>query len=109
MRTPKVFLVSLVALVLLAAGGCGQAEPEKRYQLRGEIVKLDPATQVATIQHEKIGDWMDAMTMEFPVKPKPEFDKLSPGDQVTGAVVVRGMDYHVTDIKVVAKKTETPQ
>jgi Cu/Ag efflux protein CusF len=52
---------------------------------------------------------MDAMTMEFPVKPKPEFDKLSPGDQVTGAVVVRGMDYHVTDIKVVAKKTETPQ
>ena len=105
----QTLLVSAFSALLLLAAGCGQAQQDKRYDLRGEIVKLDPATQVATIKHEKIGDWMDAMTMDFPVKPKPEFDKLSPGDQITGTVVVRGMDYHVTDIKVVAKKAEPLQ
>jgi Cu/Ag efflux protein CusF len=103
----RIFSILLLSL-LLAACGCSKdaAAKDKRYDLRGEVIQLDAANQVATIKHEKLGDWMDAMTMEFPVKPKSEFDKLSPGVQITGVVIVNGMDYHLTDIKIIAKKAE---
>jgi Cu/Ag efflux protein CusF len=104
MRT-LTFALALSLVFLLA---CSRNEP-KRYEMKGEVVKLDPASQVATVKHEKIGDWMDAMTMEFPVKPPSEFAKLSPGDQITGVVVVMGTDYHLTDIKVAGKKAENPK
>ncbi len=110
MRALTTFLAISFVLLLTSCGGSAtteKASAEKRYELRGEVVKIDPANQVATIKHEKIGDWMDAMTMEFPIKPKTELDKLSPGDQITGTVIVNGMDYHVSDIKIVAKKAES--
>lgn len=46
------------------------AEPEKHYQLIGEVKALDDKVQTATIQHQAIGDWMGAMTMEFRSAPK---------------------------------------
>jgi Cu/Ag efflux protein CusF len=109
MSRTRILSILFLSLLLAACGGskdAAAAAKEKRYDLRGEVTQLDAANQVATIKHEKLGDWMDAMTMEFPVKPKSEFNKLSPGAQITGVVIVNGMDYHVTDIKVIAKKTE---
>jgi|YelNatPaOPRAMG01_1025707.scaffolds.fasta_scaffold02538_5 Cu/Ag efflux protein CusF len=94
---------------LLWLGGCTSpvkketAATEKRYEMRGEVIRVEPAAQIAHIKHEKIGDWMDAMTMDFPVKPKSELDKIAPGDQITGTVVVKDMDYYLTDIKVIKK------
>ena len=32
--------------------------------------------QSALIKHEKIDDWMEAMTMDFPIKDKAEFDQF---------------------------------
>ncbi len=102
-------LVCILFTALLISCSSQKTETEKRYDMKGEVMKLDATTQVATIKHEKIGDWMDAMTMEFTVKPKPEFDKLTVGAQITGTVVVRGMDYHLTDVKVAAKAAGVAQ
>lgn len=94
---------------LLWLGACASptkkeaAASEKRYPMRGEVIRVEAASQVANIKHEKIGDWMDAMTMDFPVKPKSELDKIAPGDQITGTVVVKDMDYYLTNITVVKK------
>ena len=100
----RALLLLLCSVFLISCSSSSQkTEAEKRYDLKGEVIKLDATNQIATIKHEKIGDWMDAMTMEFPVKPKEEFDKLSAGAQIAGTVVVRGMDYYLTDIKVGTK------
>jgi len=97
-----------ICAVLGLLAGCGARPQEKRYPIRGEVKALDTAAKVATIQHGKIGDWMEAMTMEFPVAPDSDFQKLQVGDQIEGTVVVTDARYHVTDVKVTGKAPPAP-
>lgn len=92
----------VTTLLLMLAAGCarsGESGPVKRYELRGEVIRLDPQAKTATIKHEKIGDWMDAMTMEFPVKDAAEFAKLKAGDRIKATVFVKGMDYWIGEVQ----------
>jgi Cu/Ag efflux protein CusF len=89
-----------VLLLAIALAGCGAKTPTKRYAMEGEVKALDPATRTATIAAGKIGDWMDAMTMEYPVKPDAEFQKLHVGDHIQATVVVSGDTYYVTEVKI---------
>jgi Cu/Ag efflux protein CusF len=68
--------------------------------MEGEVKALDPAAKSATIAAGKIGDWMEAMTMEYPVKPDAEFQKLHAGDRIQATVVVSGDQYYVTEVKI---------
>src|SRR5690242_15596265 len=100
---------SVAAALFVLLAGCQQAtitstkqeakdEPVKQYALHGEVLRLDPQDKIAAIKHEKIGDWMGAMTMEFPVKDQPEFDKLHAGEKINATVFVQGNNYWVGDI-----------
>ena len=91
----------LLALALL---GCGARETVKRYPMQGDVRALDPVSKTATISAGKIGDWMEPMTMEYPVKPDSELMKLHVGDHIEAAVVVQGEKYYVTDVKVAPKQ-----
>jgi Cu/Ag efflux protein CusF len=93
---------SLLALALFLAA-CGTKTQVKQYEMRGEIKALDPVSKSATINAGKIGDWMEAMTMEYPVKPDAEFTKLHVGDRVQATVVVNDLKYYVTNVTVVPK------
>jgi Cu/Ag efflux protein CusF len=89
-----------VLWLALVLAGCGAKDQTKRYAMEGEVKALDPAAKTATIAAGKIGDWMDAMTMEYPVKPDAEFQKLHVGDRIQATVVVSGDKYYVTDVKI---------
>lgn len=89
-----------MALVVLLATGCHKAPEAKRYPMQGEIKALDATAKTATIAAGKIGDWMEAMTMEYPVKPESDFQKLHVGDHIDAVVVVTDPGYYVTDVKV---------
>ena len=91
--------VLLLALAL-ALAGCGARNQTKRYPMEGEVKALDPAAKSATIAAGKIGDWMEAMTMEYSVKPDAEFQKLHVGDHIEATVVVNDDKYYVTDVKI---------
>ena len=91
---------SSVLLLALALAGCGAKNQTKRYPMEGEVKALDPANKNATIAHGKIGDWMEAMTMEYAVKPDAEFQKLHVGDHIQATVVVSDDKYYVTDVKI---------
>jgi Cu/Ag efflux protein CusF len=90
-------------VLLLALFGCGTKEAEKRYPMQGVVKAVDPAAKMATIDAGKIDGWMDAMTMEYPVKPDSELAKLHAGDHIAATVVVNGGIYYVTDVKVAAE------
>jgi Cu/Ag efflux protein CusF len=96
--------ITTVLFLALALAGCGQKEEAKRYPMQGEIKAVDATAKTATIDAGKIGDWMEAMTMEYPVKPDAEFEKLHVGDKIEATVVVQMPSYYVTDVKVAAKK-----
>jgi Cu/Ag efflux protein CusF len=95
----KRLTIALLLALLLAA--CASKTEAKRYPMQGEIKALDPQTKTAVIAAGKIGDWMEAMTMEYPVKPDAEFQKLHVGDHIEATVVVADPAvYYVTDVKV---------
>jgi len=91
-------LLSTLALFGILLGCAKAPPPPKEYVLKGEILKLDPAGQLATVKGEKIEGWMDAMTMEYPVKDKQEFEKLKVGDGVNAKVMVQGTDYWLSAV-----------
>ena len=91
---------TLLLPLSLVLADCGAKEQPRRYAMQGQVKALDPSTKTATIDAGKIGDWMEAMTMEYPVKPEAEFAKLHPGDSIEATVVVTGDKYYVTGIKV---------
>jgi Cu/Ag efflux protein CusF len=76
-------------------------EPPKRYQLHGEVVRLDPSVKTATINAQKIEGWMEAMSMEYPVKDANDFSKLQPNECIDATVFVQGTEYWVADVKPV--------
>jgi protein SCO1/2 len=86
------FVIVLTVSLLIA---CGTQTTEtdsaatKRYPLKGEVLTLDKASKKASIKHEKIEGYMDAMTMDFEIrKPDWVWDELVPGSVVTGDLVV---------------------
>lgn len=75
-------------------------EPKKKYELKGVVMSLKPEDRVVTVKHEKIGDWMEAMTMDFPVPSAEEFAKLKPGLAIHATVNVNDMYFWLTGIAV---------
>jgi len=55
---------------------------------------------VASIAHEKIEGWMEAMTMEFPVPGEEDFARLKEGAVIRATVNVNDLNYWLTDIVV---------
>jgi Cu/Ag efflux protein CusF len=90
-------------LLAMALTACGAQPQVKRYEMQGQIRALDPTTKSATISAGKIGDWMEAMTMEYPVKPDADFQKLHVGDRVHATVVVNDLKYYITGVSVAPK------
>jgi Cu/Ag efflux protein CusF len=90
--------------LVIALTGCGAKNRTRRYAMEGEVKALDPSAKTATIAHGKIGDWMEAMTMEYPVKPDAEFQKLHVGGRIQATVVVSGDKYYVTEVKILPAK-----
>ena len=93
-------------LALMAAffAACRPRTQEKRYSFTGEIKALDPASKTATIDAGAIGDWMEPMTMTYPVQPDSEFEKLHVGDRINATMVVASnTKYYVTNVTVGGK------
>jgi protein SCO1/2 len=60
----------------------------KRYELRGRVVSVDKANKTASIDHEEIPGFMEAMTMDFPIKEDHVWDELKPGVEIQAELVV---------------------
>lgn len=63
----------------------GQAE---RYEFRGVVVSVDKSKNRATIKHEAVKGYMEAMTMPFLIKDQKAMDDLRAEDQIVATLVV---------------------
>jgi protein SCO1 len=108
-RTIAITLILLLCSLLLVLSAC-QSKPAttattqgKRYDFKGTIVSLDKANQMATISHEEVKDFMDAMTMPFKLKDAWPLDVMKPGDEVQATLVVTEDSAWLEDVVVVQK------
>lgn len=89
----------LCVLLSLFISGCQTKKPQatagaKQYELKGKVVSADKANHKVTISHEKIGDYMEAMTMPFTLTDDWVYGDLTPGAQIQATLVVdQGMSW----------------
>ncbi len=89
----RYLLIFLSAIFLFTACQKAEQTPEasanaKRYDLKGKVVSVDKAKKTAKIEHEKIPDFMDAMTMDFPIKEDWVWEDLTAGSEIRAELVV---------------------
>ncbi len=87
-----------MAAVLVSCGERKPARAERTCEVRGEVIRLDPQVRTAVVKHEKICDWMEAMSMEFPVRKQDDFDLLKPGEKIVATVHIGDPAFWLSDV-----------
>lgn len=102
----RLLILILFSLVFLTACETATAPKQiaspdaKHYKLKGKIVAVDKAKKSVTIAHEKIPDFMDAMTMPFPVKDAFVLDDLAKDADISADLVVDADAFWLENIAV---------
>ena len=93
-----------LVLLLVITAGCSRHSVEwkvaHRYALSGRIVSLDAKRQTVSVNAAAIPNYMEAMTMDYPVRSKSDFDSMRTGEQITATLEVTDDDrYALSNIK----------
>src|SRR5687768_15598286 len=86
-RSRRPAAVALTAM-LLALGVVACRPAGRQYELKGQIVAVDPARQELTIRHQDIPGFMPGMTMAFRVEKPGLMDGRAAGELVTATLSV---------------------
>ncbi len=104
---------ALVVLLILigSLGGvasCRRASGnEKRYELKGKVVIVEPEKHLVTISHQDIKGYMPGMTMAFTVPNDSDLHMLVPNAEVTATLVIDGSHSWLENLFVVVKQGAT--
>jgi len=101
------FTFTTIVALLLAVAGCSRS---RHYEMRGQVLALDPSRQEITIKHEDIRGFMPGMTMPFKVRDPKLLNGKRPGDFVTATLVVGDAEGYLSAITTTghAPLTEPP-
>lgn len=92
--------------VLVVLNGCSEDRPAERYEVRGEVVRLEYGGLALRIDHEAIPDVMEAMRMSFRLQSPEEARDLQPGDRISFMYVVKEEGSYIRDIERLPPDTE---
>jgi protein SCO1/2 len=84
-----------LALTILAAASCSRA---REYELRGQVLAVDPARRELTVKHEDIRGFMPGMTMPFKVRDAAALGSRKPGEMIRATLVVEQDEGYLKDI-----------
>lgn len=102
----KLFLLFLISVFLFAA--CEKSHTQtsevKRFRMKGEVLSVDKANKKASIKHEAIEGYMEAMTMDFPIREDWVWGDLTAGSDIHAELVVDDANgkYWLEKIAIVA-------
>ena len=85
-----------VVMISMASAACRPAGRE--YELKGQILAVDPTRQELTIKHQDIPGFMPGMTMAFKVGEPRLMESRTIGELVTATLVVTETEAHLRDI-----------
>jgi protein SCO1/2 len=80
----------------MAASACSRGPEPRRYEVRGQILGVDPARQEVLMKHEDIEGFMPAMTMPYKVQDPAMLQGTQPGDLVTATLVVEEVNAYLS-------------
>jgi len=110
MRRSAVLALIVVLLSILFLGACGdrgkKEKPlsvpgEKLYTVEGRILGRDAGDNALRLDHKAIPGYMEAMTMDYPVRGAKVQSLPSNDSRVTARLHVTDTAYWLTDVKQV--------
>jgi protein SCO1/2 len=91
------FKTAIVSAVLaIALAGCSSG---RRYELRGQVLAVNPERQEITVKHEDIKGFMPGMTMPFKVRDRALLEGRAPGEMISATLVVGTDEAYLEDIR----------
>ena len=104
----KFLLVLALVLCIAGANSCRRNRAnEKRYDLKGKVVIVEPGKHLVTVAHEDIKGYMPGMTMPFTVPSESDLQILAPDDQITATLVVDGSHSWLEDL-IITRQSANP-
>jgi protein SCO1 len=94
----KKTLLCLLCLFVAIMPSC--RSNQRRYELTGKIVAVEPEKHQVTVSHEDIKGYMPGMTMPFTVRDRIDLKELAPNDTLTATLVVDGSHTWLEDLIV---------
>jgi protein SCO1 len=112
-----IFSVALFSTMFFAS--CHRTQPSvtKRYPFTGRVISINAQSQSAIIDGDNIPGFMDAMAMEYKIKPSSMLSQLTSGDSISAEVVVvqtdpknqdAAPDYWLENVKVTGHAQAPP-
>ena len=88
-RIAKALTLALICSIALFAASCNRSKnAAKRYAFTGRVISISSQAGSAIIDGDNIPGFMDAMAMEYKIKPASTLAQLAPGDSISAVVVV---------------------
>lgn len=106
-KSISVFL-SVIALGLCLGVACRRSGNEKRYDLKGKVLAVEPDKHLVTVSHEDIKGYMPGMTMSFTVPNESDLQELAPDDQITATLVIDGKHSWLENLFIVRQSATAP-
>jgi protein SCO1/2 len=86
-----------VALLMLITA-CGSPPQARQYEVKGQILSINPERQEVLVNHEDIPGFMAAMTMPYRVNDPELLTDKQPGDLFTATLVVEEVNAYLTTL-----------
>lgn len=104
----NIAIIIALPLLLITITSCRKdTSNQKRYDLKGKVLTVEPDKHLVAVAHEEIKDYMPSMTMPFTVREDWVYEVLVPGDQITATLVVDGTQSWLEDIVITQESTDT--
>ncbi len=82
-------LIALLSACIKPPTTVNVASPDaKHFTLRGKVIAVNRAKKTATVEHNAVAGYMDAMTMEFPVRADEVWDDMKVGSDIRADLVI---------------------
>ncbi len=104
MRFKAAFLLALGLITF----GCASKPTEREFPLHGQVLGISRDRTEATIKHDEIKGFMEAMTMPYKVRDAKELQGVAPGDVIDATLHVVSNDAYLTNVKKVGSAPLDP-
>lgn len=102
-------VILLLIFTVLFASACPKSQSQnqnasaeaKRYPFKGKIIEVDKSKKTAKISHDEIPGFMNAMTMDFPIRADWVWDDLTKDAEIRAELVVDKDGFWLENIGIV--------
>jgi protein SCO1/2 len=88
--------VITLAFLGLLLGGCSET---REYELRGQVLAVNPERLEVIVKHDDIPGFMPGMTMPFKVSDRTHLEGRTPGELIVATLVVGTNTVHLANIR----------